>query len=167
LQHDPLSAAANNSLAQVLHAAGRFDEAETAYRRALELAPKRAVTRGYLSLTLLAQGRGADALAEATQEPNELFRLWALAIVHHVTGDTAASDGALAELIAKYSDLAAFQIAEVCAARTDANHAFEWLQRAFADGDPGLSEIKCGPLFRPLHGDTRWIEWVRTMALED
>ena len=148
----------------MLHASNRFDEAEVAYRKVLELAPKRMVTHGHLSLTLLAQARGDEALQEATEEPNDLFRLWAQAIVHRALGHVAESNAAHRELIDEYSDVGAYQIAEVCAARGEADAAFEWLEHAWAQKDPGLTEILCGPLFRPLHGDPRWAAWVKRVG---
>src|SRR5262245_6287300 len=146
VEQDPLSTAAYHNLALVFHAANRYAEAEASYRKAIELAPKRMVTRGYLSLTLLAMGHGEEALAEARREPNGLFRLWAVAIVHHGLGHRADSDVALRELVEKHADTAAYQIAEVHAARGETDRAFEWLDRAFDQGDPGLTEILCGPL---------------------
>jgi tetratricopeptide (TPR) repeat protein len=167
LEQDPLSAAAYHNLALVLDAAHRFDEAEAAYRNALELAPGRIVTRAYLSLTMLARSRGDDAVAEAEREPYALFRLWAVAIVHHALGHAAEAEAALRQLIDRFADVGAYQIAEVCAARADADSAFEWLEKAFAQNDPGLTEILCGPLFRPLHQDPRWSAWVKRIGFEE
>jgi hypothetical protein len=52
-----------------------------------------------LALTLLAQGREAEALAEAMREPFEAVRQWALAIIHHAMHRSVESDAALRELI--------------------------------------------------------------------
>jgi hypothetical protein len=52
------------------------------------------------TLNLLAQGRGAEALAEVLREPEEWMRPWALAIIHHAEGHRAESDAALQALIA-------------------------------------------------------------------
>ena len=80
------------------------------------------------------------------REPEEAFRLWALAIIHHAAGRRAESDAALQELIAKYQTDAAYQVAEVYAARGEADLAFEWLERAYAQRDPGLSADEDRPL---------------------
>jgi hypothetical protein len=57
----------------------------------------------------------------------------------------------------------AYQIAQVHASRREPDAAFEWLDRAYTQGDPGLSYMKPEPLFRPLHGDPRrtrsWKGW--------
>ena len=166
LERDPLSAIGYHRLAYALHAADRFTEAEHACRKALELAPNRILTRAALSLALSAQGRNDDALAEAEREPEEGFRLYALAIIHHAMGHGAESDRALDTLTRQYADGGAYQIAEVCAARGDADAAFEWLERAHGLRDPGLMAIKSCPRLRPLHGDARWAALLRRVGFE-
>jgi len=167
LEQDPLNAGAYNQLGFALEAMDRFVEGETAYRKALELVPQRAVTRAALSVTLLALGRGEEALAEARHEPAAMFRLRALAMIHHGLGHVAESEVALQECIAKYSDEAAVQIAEVCAVRGEADRAFEWLERAYTQQDPGLTHTKISPPLRSLHGDPRWGAFLKKMGLED
>jgi TolB-like protein/Tfp pilus assembly protein PilF len=167
LEQDPLRPAAYSNLATALRVAGRFAEAEVAYRKALELAPQGTVVHGQLSLNLLAQGRGDEALAEALREPEEWVRLWVLAIIHHAAGRRAESDAALQALIEKHQDQAAYQVAGVYAARNELETAFQWLERAFDLRDPGLSEMKCEPLFRTLHADPRWEAFLRKMGLAD
>ena len=166
LEQDPLSAGAYNHLGLALHAADRLAEAEAAFRKALELAPQGSATRSFLSLTLLAQSRGEQARTEAMREPDVAFRLWALAIVHHAAGRRAESDEALRELTAKHTADAAYQVAKVHAARGEADAAFEWLERAYAQGDDGLADMKTSPDLRPLHGDPRWSAFLRRMGLD-
>ncbi|MGE5176040.1 MAG: protein kinase domain-containing protein [Hyphomicrobiales bacterium] len=167
LERDPLSSATYNKLGLTLHRADRYADAEAAYRRALELAPQRAGTRAYLAFPLLAQGRAAEALEMAKAEPAEWARLWLNAIIHHAMGDAVASDEALQELIRKFGDSAQTQIAETYGARGDRDKALEWLERAFDQRDPGLSEVKSSPEFRSLHEDPRWIEFLKKMGFED
>jgi eukaryotic-like serine/threonine-protein kinase len=166
LEQDPLSLASCHNLGAALHAADRLVEAEEAYRKALDLAPHRINTCALLSLTLLAQGRGEEALAEAMREPDEAFRLWALGIIHHVLGRRAESDQALRELTEKYAEDSACQVAEVHGARGEADAAFEWLERSYAQRDGGLPEMKVNPRFRSLHGDPRWGRFLMKMGLE-
>jgi serine/threonine protein kinase/predicted Zn-dependent protease len=163
---DPLSAITYNNLGVALHAADHPTEAETAYRRALELTPKRGVTRALLALALLAEGRGEEALAEAREEPIEEYRLYALAIVHHALGHEAESVEAHRRLIDGHAGLMALQVAEVFAVRGETDAAFAWLERAYAQRDGGLTEIMTGPSFRSLHGDPRWRPYVRKVGLE-
>ena len=118
-------------------------------------------------MSLLAQGRSDEALAEALQEPEEAYRLCALAIIHHAADRRAEADAALHELIDKHGDDAAYQVAIVYAARGETDLAFEWLERAYAQRDSGLSEMKIQPWLRPLHADPRWGVFLRKMGLDD
>jgi tetratricopeptide (TPR) repeat protein len=120
-----------------------------------------------LAKNLLAQGRHDEALAEALREPEEWARLWALAVIHHAAGHPAEVDAALRELIAKHGEAAAYQVAEVYAARGEADLAFECLERAYAARDPGLSSMMVEPSLVPLRADPRWGTFLRKMGLAD
>ncbi len=165
LEQDPLSGAAYHNLGWILHDADRLTEAVEAYRKALELAPQRIITHAHFALTLLAQGRGEEALSEAKREPDKTYRLWALAIVHHSMGRAADSDAALQQMI-ENADTDAYQIAEVHGARGEADAAFHWLERAHAQRDGGLSHMQASPRLRSLHGDPRWGSWLKKMGFE-
>jgi serine/threonine-protein kinase len=164
---DPLSSAAHNVLGLALYRAERFAEAEQAYRKALELAPQRATTHGHLALALLARGQVAQALAEAAAEPALWNRLYTQAILHHALGNRAESNQALEDLIAAHGEDSAAQIAEVHGARGEVDAAFEWIERAYAQADPGLSEIKACAHMRSLHGDPRWGAVLKKLGFED
>lgn len=166
LEQDPLSAAAYHSLGLALHATDDFGGAEEAFRKALELTPQRVGTRAHLALTALAGGRRDEALAEATQEPESGFRLWALAIIHRALGDGAASQAALERLIGEHADAWGIQVAEVRAARGEVDAAFEWLERAYATRDTGLPHVKTNPRLRALHSDPRWGAFLDKMGFE-
>lgn len=96
-----------------------------------------------------------------------MARIQALAIVHHSVGRRTEADAALRELIAKHAGDAAFQVAEVYAARGETDLAFEWLERAYTQRDAGLSETKIDPRLRSLHADPRWSSFLRKMGLAD
>ena len=123
-------------------------------------------THATLSLTLLAQGRGEEALAEATREPEAQLRLWALAVVHHVLGNGAESNAALQELIDEFAEGSPFQVAEVYGARNEVEKAFEWLARAYGQRDPGLIAMKISLPLRSLHGDPRWRTFLTRLRRE-
>ena len=52
-------------------------------------------------------------------------------------------------------------------ARGEVDLALEWLERAYAQRDAGLSEMKSQPLLRSLHSDLRWGAFLRKMGLAD
>ena len=167
LEQDPLSTLDHGHLGLTLYAADRAADAERAYRKALELAPQRYTARSHLSLAVLAQGRAEEALAEAAKEPGGRWRLFAVAIIQHALGRRAQSDETLREFIEKHSEGGASQIAEVCAMRGEADAAFEWLDRAYAQRDGGLAESKASPRLRCLHGDARWSAFMKKMGFDE
>ena len=167
LEQDPLGASSYHILGAMLRMADRVEEAEGAYRKALELTPERIVTHAALSLALLAQGRDQEALEEVARERHEGSRLCALAMIHHVLGHGTESDRALRELVEKHAKEWAFQIAQVHAVREEADAAFEWLERAYAQRDSGLADIKFTTHFRPIYRDPRWGAFMRKMGFEE
>jgi serine/threonine-protein kinase len=64
-----------------------------------------------------------------------------------------------------YQDVAAYQIAEVYAYRGEVDLAFEWLERAYAQRDGGLSQIKGDPHLKRLASDPRYAAFLEKMRL--
>jgi len=164
---DPLNVAATRNLGFYSLAGDALDEAETALQQALELKPQGGLTNTWLAFVRLAQGRLDDALETAKREVNEVFRQLALSIVHHARGETTESDAALAVILEKYQDVSSYQIAEAYAFRNDADKAFQWLERTYADRDPGVVYVKMDPLMRSLQADPRWPEFLLKVGLAD
>jgi hypothetical protein len=51
--------------------------------------------------------------------------------------------------------------------RREPDLAFEWLERAYAQRDGGLSEMSVSPRFRALHRDPRWRAFMKKMGFEE
>jgi serine/threonine-protein kinase len=153
---DPLSIVTQGNLARVLFYAGKLDEADTVARKAAELQPSGAGSHRFQVLIAAQRGDGDTALREAQLEPDPGFRRFELAVAHHVRGDRAAADAALADLIANARTGFAYQIAEVYALRGEKDKAFEWLQTAFDDRDAGMLGLLADPLLRGLRDDARY-----------
>jgi hypothetical protein len=77
----------------------------------------------------------------------------------------AESDAALRQLIEAHHDTAAVQIAQAYAYRGERAKAFDWLDRAVVQRDPGLINLKTDPLFAGLRGDPRYKTVLRKMNL--
>ena len=138
IERDPLRPNSYNYLGFVLLAVDRDTEAEAAFRKALELDPDGAARHMSIGLALLLQGKTDAALREMQQETDEGWRLSGLPLVFHALGRRSESDAALAALKDKYAGDSAYQIAEVHAFRGEADLAFEWLERAYAQRDGGV-----------------------------
>ncbi len=111
------------------------------------------------------QGRAQEALALAAAESHDVFRNLALSMIHHALGRPAESDAALHALIDGFGWTAAYQVAEAYAYRGEVDKAFEWLERAYAQRDPGVTYSARDWFLRPLHGDPRWPPFLRRLGL--
>jgi TolB-like protein/Tfp pilus assembly protein PilF len=162
---DPLSARAHRQAAIIYLMADRLDESAAAFRLALDLSPGTGLIHAFLAVTLLLQGRVNEALALAKAESHDVFRNVALAMIHHASGNATESDVALKTLVDQFGWTAAYQVAEVHAWRNDIEAAFEWLERAYAQRDPGVVYTAEDRFFRPLRSDPRWQAFIGRMGL--
>ena len=162
---DPLSTTSHRNLIVRCWFAEQLDEAASAAQSALDLNPRAGLVNAFLSCIRLKQARRDEALALAEREVLPDFRLWAIAMAQHDLGYTAEAEAALNDLIAKHGNEAAYQIAQIFGSRGDVDRGFEWLERAYRQRDPGLSNTGQDPFFRSLHADPRWLPFLRKMGL--
>jgi len=162
---DPLNAASWDGLGETEYFIGRLDEAATDFKKALELKPDVFPGNISLSRTYIVQGRPKDALPQIELVPYDLPRLFLHAIAYHALGREKEADAALQELIAKYSERGAYQIAQVCAFRKQSDEAFLWLDRAYVLRDGELSATKVDPILKSLHADPRYAAFLKKLNL--
>jgi TolB-like protein/DNA-binding winged helix-turn-helix (wHTH) protein/Flp pilus assembly protein TadD len=160
---DPLRT--NAYLGSLLLTAGRYDEAKVSVEKALSINQKLEGAHARLGAILLAQGQAQAALAEMDAEPGEWEKLTGLALVYHALGRTHDSDAALSRLIATHAEDSPYQIAEIYAYRGEADQAFAWLDRSYAQRDPGLNQLKLDPLLKNLRADPRYSDLLRKIRL--
>ena len=86
------------------------------------------------------------------------------AMAYHAMGQEAESDAVLADLIEKFGDGAAYNIAYVLAFRGDSDRAFEWLEKAVEFKDSGLVDIPVENLFSNIHPDPRWLPFLESIG---
>ncbi|HZP86807.1 MAG TPA: adenylate/guanylate cyclase domain-containing protein [Burkholderiales bacterium] len=164
---DPLNVGMNRNLGLYSLSAGAIQEAEAALNHTLQISQHTAMTYTWRAMVRLEQGRLDEALADAEKEVTEIFRLVATAVVRFARGEREASDAIVAELIAKHGADSPYQVAEVYGARNEADAAFEWLERTYAEHDPGLSYMKMDPFLKALRDDPRWKPLLQRMKLDD
>jgi hypothetical protein len=70
------------------------------------------------------------------------------------------------EDLSQQGDGWAFQIAEVHAAMSHADKAFEYLDVAIGS-DPGIGQVLVSPHLRALHRDLRWQPLLRTIGIPE
>lgn len=164
---DPLSYLSQGNLALRCFNAGLLDEAAGAVETALGLHPQGTLLHWVLGTIRLEQARLDEALQAFEQEGVASLRVQGRVMVHSAAGRNAQAQAALDELIRIGADDSAFQIGEAFAYRGQADPAFEWLERAREQRDPGVSQIQSGPLLRKLHGDARWRPFLETLGFTE
>ena len=162
---DPLSSAPWGNLGYYLTAAGQMAEARQALMRALQINPESTFAKSNLAQLELLEGNTQKAL-EMFRKSDDGFRQFGVALAEHKLGHAKEAQKALDELIAGYGQDYAVQIAEVYAWRGEKEQAFAWLDRAYAQRDGGLSDIKLDLFLAPLKTDPRFTAFVRKMGLD-
>jgi eukaryotic-like serine/threonine-protein kinase len=165
---DPLRPDEYLFLAQSLRDSGRHEEAHRALAEALDLNPNQiSMIHEVGGEVYLAQGRPQEALAEIEKEPAGLFRDLGEALVYHALGRRQESDTALARMISQHSNDGGYQIVQVYAYRGEVDRAFEWLNRAYMQHDPGLMWFKTDLKLKSLRKDARYAQLLRKLNLPE
>jgi TolB-like protein/Flp pilus assembly protein TadD len=162
---DPLKANFYLALGYELYIGGRYEEAQDSLQRAQDLNPQLSSLHLARGQILLSEGRIQEARAEMENETGEWEKWTGEPLAYYTLGRREESDRALKKLIATYQNDCAFQIAEVYAYRGETDKAFEWLDRAYRQRDPGTPELKTDPLMRSLRQDPRFAELLGKMHL--
>jgi len=162
---DPVNPQARAFLAFNLAATKRFAEARAEFPRVVELNPAAPWAHAGLGLSYLLEGKFEQSVAATEGEAGEWARLLIVACARWGQKKIPEADAALAQLTKDFAETAAYQIAEVHAYRGDKDKAFEWLERARQQRDPGLAGLHKDPLLTNLHDDPRWNAFLHTMGL--
>ncbi len=165
IEIDPLSAGTYNSFSITLMNANRFNEAIKQSRRILEINPQFAGCHAFISGIYLLQDKRDSAYMELQKETDGEWRLTALAVLYNIPEHKAEAGKALNELTKNYGDDWAYQIAQAYSWNGNRDLAFYWLERAYANRDGGLPEIKGNPFFRNISNDPRYLVFMKKMGL--
>jgi len=164
---DPLRPLEYVYLAQDLRDLGRHEEAVVALGKALDINPNQIMAHEIRGEVYLAQGHLQEALSEMEKEPESIFHDLGMALAHHALGQSQESDSALAKFISQHQNDAAYQVAQVYGYRGEADQAFEWLNRAYSQHDPGLDWLKTDLKLRSLHKDPRYAQLLKSLNLPE
>jgi TolB-like protein/DNA-binding winged helix-turn-helix (wHTH) protein len=166
LVSDPLNPETHFMLGDALLAAGRLEEAEAEVRRCLAISPNYAFGHFSLGYILSLLGR-EESVAECRREVPEGGQFMCLAGAYDRLGRKKEADAALEAAIREYAGSEAFWIASVFADRHQDTQAFEWLDRAYRQKDPGVEYIRVTPDFNSLKGDPRYKAFIERMHLPE
>ena len=164
---EPVSLILNTRLGSMLMFAGRTDEAIAQLNRALELDPGYRLAHLDLARMYAARGDYAKALEEWGKTADYVGSYGA-GVFGFILASAGRRADATAEIRRLQSDTVepyanALPIAQIYAALGDRDHAFMWLDRAYADRNWSLYFCRVDPLLQSLHDDPRWATFVRRM----
>jgi tetratricopeptide (TPR) repeat protein len=164
---DPLSSTANFNLGIRQYQAGHFDDAMMTLERTLDLNPGLHMGPAAMAKVLVEKGDPQRALDVILSEPSEVWRLAVLPIVYHALGREDDAERVLSELIEGYSEIAAFQVAEAYAVLGGEDEAFRWLEIAYEQRDPAMTDLISLPTLASLRQDPRFDSLRERMGLPE
>jgi TolB-like protein/Flp pilus assembly protein TadD len=159
LELDPLSLAINVDLGYSYYMAGRYPEGIAQVRKALELDPNAYFAHYNLGWILEASGDLSGAIAEYAKSVSLDSDPFALAMLGHaeaLNGNRDAALKILKQLGTSPRYVPDYSVALVYLGLGDQDQAMNWLEKAFAEGQPDLNTIRFDPLLKPLHGNPRF-----------
>jgi tetratricopeptide (TPR) repeat protein len=162
---DPLSGEAWVRLSAILMGLGDIPGVRESVARLQAVSDNRGPGSWFLLLCELAANDPGAALRVALGAGLEWEQLTGVAMAQHSLGRAAESQAALDKLIALHQRESAYQVAEVYAWRGERDRAFEWLERAYAQRDTGLSHVTYDPALRGLREDPRYRTFLRKLKL--
>jgi TolB-like protein/DNA-binding winged helix-turn-helix (wHTH) protein/Tfp pilus assembly protein PilF len=166
LSLDPLNCWNFAALGDVHWTAGRFAEAEAAYRKAVELAPTTAGLHALLANILLSTHKAAEAVAEAEREPDAEWRETALLFALDAAGRKGEADRASAAYELKYADDDPGGIAAFYACRHDAQRTIQWLSRFLEKHQGEYHDLpNREACFKNVESDSSYKAWRQKLKL--
>jgi TolB-like protein/Tfp pilus assembly protein PilF len=165
LDDDPLDLTAQYNVAASLSHMGRLEEAETAFRHVLELAPEDGGTHSQLALIYLRQGEPERAMGEIALEPDPEWQEYVSIMVLPAMGRDDEAQQRLDEYITEHAERSPYYIATIYGWFGNHDEALRWLNRAVDVRDVRLRGLKTEFFFTELHDDSRLLELLERIGL--
>ncbi len=162
---DPLDYSGLGNLGTTYWALGQPKEEERIYRHILELYPEAINVSSWLAAALAVQGRPEEGLQYLDFDSENRWQKSMSAIVLHSLGRHEEERQMQQYMIDEKSHMWAFTIAMTYAWAGDPDKAFEWLDIAYKQKDPFMSQLIFNPWLANLHDDPRWEKILDKMEL--
>jgi predicted Zn-dependent protease len=153
----------------ILYLARRLPEATHALRKGIEIDPGHFLLHFRLGLVHMQAGLPLDAMDEIRQavdlSARSIETLTGLAQAYAVAGMDAAMEELLADVLGQ-SDryVSPYNVARVHAAHRDPTRTFDWLERAYAEHNPDLIELRTDAVFDAVRSDPRFADLLRRVG---
>ncbi len=169
---DPLNMVMNVDVGEILLYARHYDEAIEALKQAIEMD----ATRGYVhyDLAVAYEQKGMEQEAFAEQLKSEMLLGASPAAIEALKKAYAAfglrgfwrKNLEITKEKVKRNYIAPIVIAKLHARVADADQAFYWLEKAYAEHAPSMVELKVDPMLDPLRSDRRYIDLLRRLGFQ-
>ena len=163
---DPLLVSVWYNLGRLSLGAGRYQEAEGIFRKALEVQPQAARINTYLATLELLRNNPKAAMQHAQAERDEFWHDYAVTLVLQTGDDHPKADSALRSFSEKYANNGAYQVAVIYALRREPDQMFEWLDKAYATHDSGLTQLSITPFILTYRDDPRFIALCQKLGVQ-
>ena len=170
LDLDPLETIINTHMEWYLHYARQYDQALAKCLRTLEKDPNFLMSKLILGQTYEQKGMNQQAIAafqDAIRLSKDDIEVGYLGNALAVAGRKDDALGVLVDLqkLSKERRVSPYSIALVYTGLGDRDHAFEWLERAYAERSPQLVILKVEPRFDSIRSDPRFGALMARMGL--
>jgi TolB-like protein/Tfp pilus assembly protein PilF len=169
---DPFCLVVTTSAAWVRYAAGEFNPAIDRSRYVLDMDAGYMPARRLLGVTFLAAGRSDEAVVELTaaagRGSDEPISLAWLAHAKALAGDRDEAGGIVAKLEAELPSVyvPSYHLALAHTGLGNRDAAFRLLEKACAEREPSVINLKIEPRFEPLRRDPRYSALLQRLNLQ-
>ncbi|HEY4070147.1 MAG TPA: TIR domain-containing protein [Sphingomicrobium sp.] len=153
---DPVNPTVFKNRGRISFAAGDYDGAIAAARRAIDLNPDIGAAHGDIGNALLLQGKTEQAGAEFAKEKVQLLAIPGRAIIALRQGNPAEAQRAFEELVQSQGDNGLYQQAQVLAQWNRVEQALDVLDKCVEEQDSGLVYLLSDPFLAPLQNQPRF-----------
>jgi tetratricopeptide (TPR) repeat protein len=166
---DPLDVGMNFHLGFHYYNAHQYDQAIAQLQKALDMNPNHSDAHSVLGMVYEQKGRYQEALAEL-QKNKELGGVDQRGCLGHVYA-TSSQRGEAQKLLdqlqeeAKHKNVSPCNIARIYEGLGRKDEAFAWLEKAYAERDSNVTNLKVDPEFDGLHSDPRFTDLLRRIGL--
>lgn len=163
---DPLNPSIHSNAGLIQYSARHYADAIPPFRQALALNPKLPFAHASIGNSLFNLGKYREARAEYLEEPLDVLRLPALAIVEKKLGNEAAAKEAMQKLRTSLGDGGSYQQAQVLSQWGQTGAALDKLEHARAIGDIGLTNARNDPMLDPLRNEPRFKQLLKQLGFD-
>lgn len=162
---DPLGLSTHSALGNAYMKVHRFEDASEIFERQAKLKPDYHWAYFNLGKSWLFRGDANQALVEIKKNPENVYRFTGLVMAYTALGREKEALEALNKLISDYGERYPGWVAEAFSWRGQKDEAFQWLEKAYLQGDSAIAHLLGNNVFYALTDDPRWADFLKKVNL--